>query len=445
MKKAIAILAALAACQQQPNQEVAKQETSPSEWVSTATIYEVNLRQYTPEGTIKAFIPHLPRLQKIGVKILWIMPVQPIGEKNRKGPLGSYYSISNYTAVNPEFGTMDDLKAMVNAAHELGMEVILDWVANHTAWDHPWITEHPEWYTHDSTGAVISPVPDWSDVADLNYDEPALRQAMINAMQFWVEEANIDGFRCDVAMMVPLDFWKSVRDSLDAIKPVFMLAEAEGPDFFENGFDMDYAWEMHHVMNQVAQGKEDASHLKAYFEKANSLNKPTNLRMAFTTNHDENSWNGTQQERMGPLGETMFVLACTAPGTMPLVYSGQESGETHRLRFFAKDTISFADTTRYGFYNRSLALKNHPALHNRAEGAQWGWLPMEGNGLAFWRAQDSARVVAAFNFTEQPLVLSIEDSALSGSYTAFDGASIDLATGQQLLIEPFGFLVLQTK
>ena len=443
MKQFLALGLALAACQSP--QEMPVQETVPSEWISTATIYEVNLRQYTPEGTINAFIPHLERLQKMGVKVLWVMPVQPIGLKNRKGPLGSYYSIRDYTAVNPEFGTLEDLKRMVDEAHARGMEVILDWVANHTAWDHPWMTEHPEWYTHDSTGAVVSPVADWSDVADLNYDEPALRQAMIDAMQFWIQEADVDGFRCDVAMMVPLDFWKAVRDSLDALKPVFMLAEAEGPQYFEHGFDMDYAWEMHHIMNQIAQGKEDATHLKAYFEKADSLNKPMNVRMAFTTNHDENSWNGTQQERMGLLGETMFVLACTAPRTMPLVYSGQEAGETHRLRFFAKDTISFADTTRFGFYRQALALKSHPALHNRAAGADWGWMAMEGNGLAFWRGQDSAKVIAAFNFSDGPLVLGIETDALKGSYTAFDGATVDLAMGQQLLIEPHGYLVLRSK
>jgi 1,4-alpha-glucan branching enzyme len=443
MKALTPLMLALAvACTNAPAPEAQPQEETPSVWLPGATIYEVNLRQFTPEGTINAFRTHLPRLQKLGVEVLWIMPIQPIGVKNRKGDLGSYYSISNYTQVNPEFGTMDDFKALVQEAHTLGMEVILDWVANHTAWDHPWMTEHPDWYTRDSSGAVIPPVPDWSDVADLNYDQPAMRAEMLKSMQFWLREANIDGFRCDVAMMVPLDFWKQVRDSLEAIKPVFMLAEAEGPEYFKNGFDMDYAWELHHLMNQVAQGKAEGAVLAQYLKKQDSVNAPTDLRMAFTTNHDENSWNGTAAERMGPLRETMFVLAATFPQTMPLVYSGQEAGETHRLRFFAKDTIRWADTSLVPFYQQALALKKIPALQNRRPGTTWGTLPMEGNALAYWRKSDTSTAVMAFNFTAQPLVLAVQDSTLTGTYTAFDGAKVELKPGQQLVVGAHGYLVL---
>ncbi|MCB0300864.1 MAG: alpha-amylase, partial [Calditrichaeota bacterium] len=197
------------------------------EWSQNATIYEVNLRQFSESGTIAAFQESLPRLKEMGVKILWLMPIQPIGEKNRKGTLGSYYSIKNYTAVNPEFGTLADFKNMVRAAHESGMFVILDWVANHTAWDHPWVSEHPDWFTRDSSGNMQPPVADWHDVVDLNYENHAMRAAMLDAVKFWVREADVDGFRCDVAEMVPLDFWRAARSALDVIKPVFMLAEGE--------------------------------------------------------------------------------------------------------------------------------------------------------------------------------------------------------------------------
>ncbi|MEN9394398.1 MAG: hypothetical protein RL362_619, partial [Bacteroidota bacterium] len=196
------------------------------EWVKKATIYEINVRQHTPQGTFQALEKDLNRLDSLGVDILWLMPINPIGELNRKGSLGSYYSVKNYVGVNSEFGTLQDFKHFVNAAHSRGMKVILDWVANHTAWDHPWVTEHPEWYTHDANGKIVPPVADWSDVADLNYDNKDMRKAMIESMKFWVKECDLDGYRCDVAMQVPTDFWDQARAELDAIKPVFMLAEA---------------------------------------------------------------------------------------------------------------------------------------------------------------------------------------------------------------------------
>ena len=211
------------------------------EWVSNATIYEVNVRQFTPEGTFAAFEKELPRLKAMGVDILWLMPIHPIGELNRKGSLGSYYAVRDYRGINPEFGTHEDFSRLVAAAHQLGMKIIIDWVANHTSPDHLWIEEgRLDWYTLDSMGKVQPTIgTDWWDVADLNYDNEELRSEMIECMSYWVRDFNIDGYRCDVAGWVPMDFWTRARASLDQIKPVFMLAEAEGNELY-SAFEMTY-------------------------------------------------------------------------------------------------------------------------------------------------------------------------------------------------------------
>ncbi len=273
-----------------------KQEATTSvhpEWVYDATIYEVNTRQFTPEGTFNAFTAHLPRLKELGVDLLWFMPVQPIGEKDRKGTLGSYYSIRNYTEINPEFGTMDDFITVVKEAHGMGMKVILDWVPNHTSRDHKWITEHSDWYKRDSLGNPVI-MYDWTDIAPLDYGKNEMRKAMIDAMAFWVREADIDGFRrCDVAYEVPIDFWETAKDSLITLKPdIFMLAEAEKPELNESIFDAYYAWDLHHKMNMVAQGKENVDSLRLSLKRMNERFSSHAIPMYFTSNHDENSWNG---------------------------------------------------------------------------------------------------------------------------------------------------------
>ena len=325
------------------------------DWSYNLSIYEVNTRQYTPEGTFEAFDTHIKELKDMGVGIVWFMPINPIGEKNRKGTLGSYYSVKDYKGVNPEFGTLQDFKETVNQIHSMGMYVIIDWVANHTAWDNVWVKEHPDFYTKDSLGNFVPPVPDWHDVIDLNYDNKELWQYMIDAMKYWVEECDIDGFRCDVAGMVPLDFWKTAHAELDKIKNVFMLAEAEGPELHE-AFDMTYSWELLHLMNNVAQGKKDVQSIRDYFQKEKNQYPPDAYRMRFTTNHDENTWNGTEFERMGEAAETFDVFTCVIPG-MPLLYSGQEAGLNKRLDFFEKDTIEWKDSKYKFLYTTSISRK----------------------------------------------------------------------------------------
>jgi len=346
-------------------------------WSHNANIYEVNIRQYTKEGTFKAFAQHLPRLKKMGVDILWLMPVQPIGEKNRKGTLGSYYAVRDYTAVNPEFGTMDDLRSLVKQAHGLGMRVIIDWVANHTAFDNPWTVQHKDWYLKNEKGEIF-PVtytdgaePEyWTDVTGLDWTNKALWKGMTDAMLFWVREADIDGFRCDVAGKVPTPFWNQARDALDRVKPVFMLAEADKPDLHEHAFDMTYGWDTKDIFKDIAKGKADARTLKKFLAQPPKAFPPGAYRMRFTSNHDENSWSGSDVELYGPAFKAMAVLAATLPG-MPLIYGGQEAGLDKRIEFFEKDPIDWKTYQYAPFYTDLLALKHgNRALWNGQYGAE---------------------------------------------------------------------------
>lgn len=369
-----------------------------------SNIYEVNIRQYTPEGTFAAFEKHIPRLKKMGVDILWIMPIYPISKKNRKGSKGSYYAVANYKKVNPEFGTDKDFAHLVKTAHENGMLLILDWVANHTGWDNPWIV-NKGWYTTDSTGKIIPPVPDWTDVADLNYDNKDMRKAMIDALKYWVKKYDVDGYRCDVAGMVPTDFWEAARAELDKVKPVFMLAEGEKLELHKSAFDMGYAWNLHHVMNQVAQGKQNADSVRAYFEKAKKEYPKKVYRMAFTSNHDENSWNGTVFERMKDSYKTWAVFSFVVPG-LPLIYSGQEAKLNKRLKFFEKDTIDWSDTEMQNLYTKLIKLKNdNPALWNGEAGGDLINILTDKTHdvFAFSRKKDNNEVIVFMNLTNKKI------------------------------------------
>jgi len=333
-----------------------KRKIQIPDWVKGLTIYEVNLRQYSKSGTFKEFEDHLPRLKQLGVGILWFMPIQPIGEKNRKGSLGSYYSIGNYTSVNPEFGTLDEFKSLVAKIHDLGIKVIVDWVANHTAWDHHWTIDHPEFYSKDDRGDFKAPVPDWEDVIHLDYGNPDLWDEMINQMSFWLKETNVDGFRCDMAHLVPTLFWNRVRRELDKIKPVFMLAESENHDLLEYAFDAIYNWKLLHAMNKLAAGSIEASDLFniAVNEIKHLPDGATYLN--FTSNHDENSWQGSAIERIHYFLEPLTILTFLLPG-IPLIYSGQEAGNYRRLKFFDKDEIEWKKDKMFSLYHSLIYLR----------------------------------------------------------------------------------------
>lgn len=439
-------------CAEPKKEAKLKRELPPSyvkhpEWSRNASIYEVNVRQFTPEGTFAAFQEHLPRLKKMGVDILWLMPVHPIGEKNRKGSLGSYYSIRDYKGINPEFGTMEDFKTLVGAAHNEGMKVILDWVASHTSWDHAWIDEHPDWYTRDSLGNIVSPF-DWSDVADLDYENKAVWGGMIDAMQFWLTEADIDGFRCDVAWNVTMDFWDSARVALDAVKPVFMLAEAEGPEYHTKAFDMTYSWEIHHLLNKIAQGKANVRALDSLLAKQDTLYPADSYRMHFTSNHDENSWQGTEFERMGEASVCMAVLTGTIPG-MPLVYSGQESAFNARLRFFDKDTIDWKDYRLEPFYTGLLSLKHaYQPLWNGNWGGPLERVPTSADSsvFAFTRIKEGDKLFVVLNLNGQVREAKFKGEDFAGSYKEwFTGEEVSFKKGAALRLKPWEYKVYVKK
>jgi glycosidase len=417
------------------------------EWTKNASIYEVNVRQFTPEGTFTAFQKQLPRLKAMGVDIVWLMPIHPIGVKNRKGSLGSYYAVKDYKAINPEFGTKEDFQNLVNEAHRLGMKLIIDWVANHTSPDAVWVEQgHKDWYTLDSTGNLQPSIgTDWWDVADLNYDNQAMRAEMIASMKYWYTDFNIDGFRCDVADWVPVDFWEQVRKELNQIKPVFLLAEAENPLHHLASFDMSYGWEFHHLMNKIAKGEKNASDLFRYFDAEKTKYSPNAYRMQFTSNHDENSWNGTEMERMGDARFAFAVMAATING-MPLVYNGQETSLDKRLRFFDKDTIDWTKMDLVGFYTKLLTLKeNNPAIWNGSYGGDLTFLstPENTNYVIYVREQGKKQVLVFINLSNAPITINYHSCKIHGKYNdLFSGKKVKLqATGTKTLA-PWGYRVL---
>ena len=342
------------------------------EWSRNAVIYEVNWRQMTPGGTITELTDQLPRLKELGVDILWLMPIHPISELNRKGGLGSYYAVKDYKAVNPELGTIDQFKEFVDKAHSQGFKVIIDWVPNHSGCDNAWVEQHPDWYALDENGKMFGPF-DWTDVYKFDYSNPAMRAAMIDAMKFWVSEIGIDGFRCDVASQVPTDFWNEARPQLDAAKEggIFMLAEASEPDLVEHAFNMAYNWPMKDVFNDIAATAGQRTFDDNKLNEANAsaiddlLNKQAkefaqdSYLMNMITNHDLNSWEGTEFQRLGNLTNAFAVLSYTLPG-MPLIYTGQETGMDRAFEFFVKDVPpTFEPRNDYfTFYQKLNALKH---------------------------------------------------------------------------------------
>lgn len=424
--------------------------------IENGVIYEANIRQYSPEGTFNAFTKDIPVLKDLGVKVIWIMPINPISkvkrkatdgqftsdikdEKEREKYLGSYYSVSDYKAVNPEFGNLEDFKNLVDTAHENGIYVIVDWVPNHTGWDHPWITAHPDWYTQNEKGEIIDPInPDtgeswgWTDVADLNYDNMNMRKEMINDLKYWLTEANIDGYRMDVAHKVPQDFFEEVTKELKKIKPVFMLAEAEQPALLEKAFDMQYAWEGHHLLNELAKGEKNANDFQAYIKKQDTVLQDDDINMNFVTNHDENSWAGTLKERMPDNKELFTALVYTMPG-MPLIYSGQEYDLDHRLLFFEKDSIPKTKGDYFTLLQRLGKLKNtNPALNGGKQAADYTAIDAGPNVIAFSRTKGDNQVVFIANISDESLKTTIPQQGnyldyIANQTTELNGNAIELA------------------
>lgn len=397
-----------------PAQKIIVTNVQHPDWVKNAVIYEVNVRQYTPEGTFAALEQHLDRLKETGIDILWIMPLHPIGVLDRKGELGSYYSVKDYYAVNPEFGDTESFKHFLNAAHEKGFKVVLDWVANHTSRDAVWIEQHPDWYLKDSLGNIAT-LYDWTDTANLNYDNTELRAAMIEAMKYWVE-MGVDGYRCDVAAEVPTDFWNECFAELRKANPdLFFLAESEKPENQMDAFDAYYTWDQMNTWYALAKGEIDADSLaNFYVGYQDRHNMPENtIPMNFTSNHDQNSWSGTDAELYGDAVKQFVVLSFIVPG-MPMVYSGQEASLDHRLQFFVKDTIDWAnDKYQMNELFKSLdALREkHACLWAQPWGGLMAILPSDHPEqiFAFEREAEGDLCLAMFNFSNEEVTFKVDN------------------------------------
>ena len=422
---------------------VANQSSSllPS-WAVKSTIYEVNVRQYSVAGDFNSVTKSLPRLKRLGVEILWLMPIHPISKVKRKGTLGSPYSIADYKGINPEFGTAEDFQVLINEAHKLGMKVIIDWVANHSGWDNPWIANE-SWYHRDVNGKILSPNNDWTDVAWLDYENPNMSAAMLDAMKYWVTEFDIDGFRADVAGLVPLSFWESATTELQTIKPLFMLAEEQGTmGMLDKAFVVNYNWELNERINALAIGLTvPISHMKFVAKQASAY--PTgSIPMNFITNHDENSWNGSEYKRLGAAVPAMAALTFTLPG-IPLIYSGQEVGNTRELAFFEKDLIPNIEkeNSTTAFYKKLVALKKkNAALWNSAPFAAPELIQMNENIISFYRVSGKNRVLTVINASDKPQKTSIALNKLAGTYYQFSSnKQKKLTTKLTLTLKPWQF------
>ncbi len=443
---------------QKSKSEKVEIEAVTPELAENAVIYEANIRQYSPEGTFNEFTKDIPKLKKMGVKILWLMPIHEIGYKNRKAKgdvsieaitdtiekrkyLGSHYSVKDYRSLNPNYGTKDDFQKLVDEAHKNGIYVILDWVANHTSWDHEWITKHNDYYTHDKEGKMIAPF-DWTDVAELDFNNKNLRLAMIEEMKYWLTEFNIDGFRCDVAGEMPTDFWKEATTILQKAKPVFMLAEAENPELQANGFDMGYAWEAHHIFNGIAKGEKTVKDWDNYIIKNDSLSQADDINMNFTSNHDENSWKGTEYERLGDAVEVFAALTFAIPG-MPLLYNGQEYDLQKRLKFFEKDTIPHTKGKMGAVYEKLGKLKvENEALNGGKNAASYKRLTTSDDVtiLAFEREKNGKKVTFIANLSKTAKQFTV---TTEGEFTNYmSGQKIALTKSQKHDFKPWEYLIL---
>ncbi len=417
------------------------------DWSKDVTLYEINVRQFSEESSFTAIADHLPRLKDLGVDVLWFMPIHPIGMENRKGELGSYYSVKDYRDVNPEFGSMEDFLGLVEKAKKMGFYIILDWVPNHTAWDHPWTREHPDWYLKNEEGEFIPPLGfDWTDVIQLDWSNPDMQDTMLEDLKYWVE-LGIDGFRVDHPHKTPAAFWDRVRVELNRIRPVLMLAEnEEQTEFLVKGFDMNYAWELWEIMNEVAQGKKNVSHLRKYFAKEDSIYPENVYRLRFLTNHDKNSWEGTIKERMGEAQGALAVFMFTIPG-VPLLYNGQEACLEKRLEFFIPDPIEWKECDLTGFYKDLIRIKKeNPALWNGEYGGTMEEIKTSkpGRVLAYSREKDGNRVISILNLNRKSVRVRPAFVGLEGEYTdAFTGERVQVPFSDSLKLEAWDYLVLQ--
>lgn len=405
-------------------------------------IYQVNLRQYTPEGSIQAFQTHLPRLKEMGVHVLWFMPLTPISTFNRKGTMGSYYAAKSFHSICDSYGTAEDFRNLVATAHALEMKVMIDWVANHTGCDHEWTLSNPDFYCRNETGNFIEK-HGWSDVYDLNYNNPALRTAMIDSMLHWIREYNIDGFRCDMAHLVPLDFWIQARAECDSVKQLLWLAECEDVSYHQV-FDLTYSWQWMHATEAACKEESKWSEARNVFIQYLAYPKRS-AKLLFTTNHDENSWNGTEYEKYNSRALALAALSIGAPA-VPLIYSGQEIPNHKRLEFFEKDPLNFSQPIAlHSFYRILLnAKRNNPCLHLDATVLL---LQTQHDGIfALLQMNKTSKGILIFNMTTNEQSIRIESKMLVGSYQdIFSNAEYGISDVFETRLEEGAFMILVSK
>lgn len=425
------------------------QHFKKADWINNTDVYEVNIRQYSKDGSFNAFAAELPRLKDMGVSTLWLMPITPISEKNKKGSLGSPYACSDYTSISPELGTLADFKNLVQLAHSMGFKLIIDWVANHTGWDHVWTKIHPEYYKIDPATNDFKIASGMDDIIELDFKNPALRKAMIDAMAYWITECDIDGFRCDLAFWVELDFWLEARKELEKIKTVFWLAENDGienPQYYQ-AFDACYTWTWMHKTKEFYDQHSNAEAYKNLLYQYNFAGGNDAIKLWFTANHDENSWNGTEYEKYGDAAKVLAVLSCTWNG-IPLIYSGQELPNLKRLEFFEKDVIKWTGTYElHDFYKTLLMLhKNNRALRAGDTTVDTFMMNTSANDklIAYLRKNGNSEVLVLLNMSGEQINFSVHDALLQGIFTnVFTKAEVDLSLNKNFELKRWDYLVME--
>lgn len=449
----IVVAATMLACNTQLSTNISKSNSKMSfkkaNWIQSTDVYEVNLRQYTKEGTINAFLKELPRLKEMGVSTLWFMPITPIAEKGRKGTMGSYYACSDYTSVSTEFGTVEDFRNLVKKAHDMGFKVIMDWVANHTGWDHVWTKTNPDYYEWDSTTNNFKIASGMDDIIELNFKNPNLRKAMIDAMDFWVKECDIDGYRCDLAFWVELDFWLEARAALEKRKTLFWLAENDGienPHYYQ-AFDACYTWKWMHETKEFYNKHQDVTVLDNLLNQYDTIGSKDAIKLWFTTNHDENTWNGTEYEKYGDAAKALAVFSFTWDG-IPLIYSGQELPNLKRLEFFEKDVINWTgNNTLHEFYKSLLHLrKSNPALRTGDVNAQTIKISTNAPNkvIAFLRKNGPKEVLVVLNLSKENIAVDLHSATVSGVYNnVFSQSKTDFSSDKKINMKPWEYVVME--
>ena len=426
------------------------------DWAPSASLYQCNVRQFSPEGNFAGVTRQIPRLKELGVDVLWLMPVHPIGKARRKGVLGSPYSVKDYHGVNPDYGTLEDFKTLVQAVHRQNMKIILDWVPNHTAWDAVWKEQHPEYYTKINGDFTVplnergEQITDWSDVCDLDYGNPALRKAMTEAMQYWIREYDIDGYRVDMAGLVPNDFWVALRPALDSIKPVFMLAEwQDEPKHFESCFNANYGWRWKDITKDIWAGRQSPMALDTLLDYLDNFYPKGYYQMYFTQNHDENAHHGTESELYGASADAFNVLAFTWQG-IPAIYNGQEDGLNQRLSLFDKTTIKWKKYARQDFFSRLCSLRhiNRALWAGRAGGkVQKISNDAEDRVYSFGREREGDRAIVILNLSNERTTVTLQPgTSFAGAYANVFGRSTHQVTKEMILtLKPWEYTVFSSK